>query len=139
MFENVLLPVDLNHDASWSKALPMAKKLAAGGKLHVLGIVHDFGAASVAAYFPKDFEEKALQHMKADLDAFAAAHCADVPVEVHVGHGHVPEKILAAAHQVGADVIVMASHQPDDLRTLLIGSYADKVVRHSDLPVMVVR
>ena len=60
-------------------------------------------------------------------------------VETHVALGHVPETILRIAEQTGADLIVMASHPPNDLKTLLVGSYADKVVRHSPIPVLTVR
>lgn len=141
MFENVLLPIDLNHPASWEKALPMAVRLCGDtGTLHILGIVHDLGSAAVASYLPADFEAQALKRMKADLDAFRDREVpATTRTEVHVGHGHVPEHVLSAAGTVGADLIVMASHPPDDLRTLLVGSSADKVVRHSQIPVLVVR
>lgn len=141
MFDNVLLPIDLNHPASWERALPMAVRFCGeSGTLHVLGIVHDLGAAMVAAYLPENFEKDALQKMKAELDAFIASNVPEGTRAVaHVGHGHVPEHILSAADDVGADVIVMASHPPDDLRTFLVGSHADKVVRHATRPVMVVR
>lgn len=140
MFENVLLPIDLNHPASWEKALPMAVKLCGGGTLHVLGIVHDLGAASIASYLPADFEQSALQKMKVDIEEFIDENVPEGTNAVaHVGHGHVPEHIISAARAVGADVIVMASHPPDELMTFLVGSNADKVVRHADRPVMVVR
>lgn len=141
MTKTILLPIDLNHEASWTKALPMALDLAGeGGTLHLLGIVHDLGTAAVASFLPEGFEQKALQAMKADLDAFAAARVpAGRKTVAHVGHGHVPEQVLTHAKQVGADVIVMASHPPDELMTWLVGSQADKVVRHSDRPVLVVR
>lgn len=141
MFANVLLPIDLNHAASWEKALPMAAKLCgASGTLHVLGIVHDVGSPIVASYLPEDFEAQALQKMKADIDQFIASAVPDgLNAVAHVGHGHVPECILSAADGTDADLIVMASHPPDDLRTFLVGSNADKVVRHSTRPVLVVR
>lgn len=144
MFDNILLPIDLNHPESWEKALPMALRLCAGSdkgcSLHIMGIVHDLGSALVASYLPADFEKKALQHMKADLDTFQAEHVPPgINTQVHVGHGHVPETLLKMADQVGADVIVMASHPPDDLRHLLVGSYAEKVVRHATIPVLTVR
>ena len=56
-----------------------------------------------------------------------------------MGHGHVHETILKVAKKLGADLIVMASHPPDDLRSFLVGSSAEKVVRHADVPVLVVR
>ena len=142
MFDNVLLPIDLNHDASWEKALPLALKLAgATGTVHILGIVHDLGSAAiVSSYLPKGFEEQALQRMETELEAFRDAHVpSGSAAAVHVGHGHVAETVLKTAEDLGADVIVMASHAPDDLRHLLVGSYADKVVRHAVIPVMVVR
>ena len=45
MFSNILLPIDLNHPASWTKALPEALDLqkASGGKLHLMTVVPDFG------------------------------------------------------------------------------------------------
>ncbi len=141
MFDKILLPIDLNHPASWEKALPIALKVAAAtGEIHVLGIVHDLGAAIVQAYLPQDFEKHAIEQMKTDLDAFVADKMpAGVKASVHVGHGHVPETILKTATAIGADLIVMASHAPNDFRTLLIGSYADKVVHYADVPVLVAR
>ena len=141
MFDNVLLPIDLNHPASWDKALPMSLKLVGPtGTLHVLGIVHDIGAAAIASYLPVGFEEKALQKMKEDLDGFLSDNIPQgTKAMAHVGHGHGPEHILSAAKDVDADVIVMASHPPDELMTFLVGSHADRVVRHSDRPVLVVR
>ncbi|MFC4667376.1 universal stress protein [Seohaeicola nanhaiensis] len=141
MFDKVLLPIDLNHPESWTKALPAALNCAGdSGEIHLLGIVHDLGAAMVAAYLPVGFEEKALAEMESGLQAFQASHLAGhARVHVHVGHGHVPETILKEAAKLGADLIVIASHPPGDLGTLLVGSNADKVVRHADRPVLVVR
>ena len=73
MFDNILLPIDLTHPESWEKALPLAAKMCgSGGTLHVLGIVHELGSPLVASYLPRDFEQKMLQDMKAELDAFVA-------------------------------------------------------------------
>ena len=141
MFDNVLLPVDVNHPESWEKALPMARRCAgASGKIHVLGIVHDLGSAMVASFLPKGFEQEAMERLKADLIGFIDREMpSGSNVEVHVGHGHVAETILRTADHIGADLIVMASHPPNDLQTILVGSQADKVVRHANLPVLVAR
>lgn len=141
MFEKVLLPIDLNHRASWETALPAAKRCAGPeGEIHLLGIVHDLGAAMVASFLPEGFEQKAMEKLKEGLEEFAARHLTNgEKAQVHVGHGHVPETILRIADQVGANLIVMASHPPSDFQTLLVGSNADKVVRHSNIPVLVVR
>ncbi|GFE64905.1 universal stress protein [Litoreibacter roseus] len=141
MFDNILLPIDIHHPESWNKALPLAlEAIGKDGQLHILGIVHDLGSALVASYLPPDFEKKALQHMKNDLGEFAKKQVPDhAKVMTHVGHGHVSETILKAAKKVKADAIFMASHPPDELRTFLVGSHANKVVRHAPMPVMVIR
>lgn len=142
MFKSILLTIDLEHAKSWEKALPQAIDLAkaSGGTLHILGIVHDVGSAMVSSYLPADFEVQALQNMKAALDKFVDEHVpSDVGVEIHVGHGHVAEMILKNAKKWDADLIVMASHPPDELRSLLVGSYANKVVRNAKSAVLVVR
>ena len=48
------------------------------------------------------------------------------------------EEILTTARSFGADLIVMASHRPE-LKDYLLGPNAARVVRHSDVSVLVVR
>jgi len=141
MFANILLPIDLKHPQSWEKSLPMAMRLCdEDGAIHLLGIIHDVGAAWAATFLPEDYETQALQMMEDDLRAFVAANVPDsTKAEVRTGHGHVPEQVLEHAEAISADLIVMASHPPDDLRLVFVGSYADRVVRHSPRSVLVVR
>lgn len=140
MFEQILLPIDLQHPESWEKALPAARRLAgAEGTIHLLGIVPDIGSSLVATFLPKGYEVQALKSMKEALDSFADAQLSDARVQTHVGHGHVAETILKKARQIPADIIVMASHKPDELRSILISSHANAVVRHSPVSVLVVR
>ena len=141
MFDRILLPIDINHPESWEKALPAAKRCAGdSGEVHLLGIVHDLGSAVVSSFLPADFEKSAMEKLKAKLGDLAAAEFGDgSKVETHVAHGHVPESILRIAGQIDADLIVMASHPPNDFQTLLVGSNADKVVRHATIPVLTIR
>jgi nucleotide-binding universal stress UspA family protein len=140
MPENVLLPIAVNQPESWQKALPAAIRQAGeGGTIHLLGIVQDFGSSMVATFLPKDYEKTVLEAMKASLNEFAAEHVKGVTVKTHVGHGHIAETILKSAKKLGADLIVMGSQKPDELRSLLLSSYANAVVRHSPISVMVVR
>ncbi|MDO5640997.1 MAG: universal stress protein [Paracoccus sp. (in: a-proteobacteria)] len=141
MFKTVLVPIDVQHDKSWKKVIPVARKLQAdGAELHLLGIVHDVGNAWVASYLPRGYEQRALTEMKAKLRDLVASELPDVEgVKTHVGHGHVAETILEMAERVGADLIVMASRSPDEMRTFRLGSQADRVVRHSPISVMILR
>ena len=85
MFKEILLPVDLNDDSSWRKALPVAVDLCQkfGCKLHVMTVVPSFGMAIVGQYFPKNFEKDALKGADEKLHAFTKQH---VPKEVPCQH-----------------------------------------------------
>lgn len=141
MYKTILLPIDVQHEASWQKAIPVARELLdEGGELHLLGVVHDVGNAWVASYLPKGYEKQALTAMKASLSDLAAKELSgDMRVKTHVGHGHVTETILEMADKISADLIIMASRSPDEMRTFRVGSQADRIVRHSPISVMIVR
>jgi len=136
-----LLQGDINDPARWETGLTAAKRCAGqGGEIHLLGVVHDLGSALISSFLPEGFERKAMEELKAKLGELAdASFSPNETVETHVGHEHVPETILRVAEQIGADLIVMASHPPNDFETLLVGSNADKVVRHSPIPVLTLR
>jgi nucleotide-binding universal stress UspA family protein len=141
MFKDILIPVDLSAESSWSSALPRAVELcqAFGSRLHVLTVVPDFGMTVVAQYFPEEFEHKALEEANENLHAFVRAHVPDdVQVQHIVGHGVIYEEILRVADEIDADLILMGSHRPE-LKDYLLGPNAARVVRHSGRSVLVVR
>ena len=71
---------------------------------------------------------------------FASVNVAkDINVELHLGHGSISEEILKCAKDAGADLIIMASHDPDRVREFLVGSNAERVVNHSPVSVLVTR
>lgn len=63
--------------------------------------------------------------------------CGGLSIERHVARGRVPRTIIQAAHRLGDDLIVMATHGQDALEDYLIGSNTQRVLRHSDHPVLV--
>lgn len=141
MYKEILLPIDLNHESSWRKALPCALELARafGARLHVMTVVPDFGMSIVGSYFPKDYEKKALEAATAALHDFTKKHLPKGASCQHiVSHGTVYEEILGTARTIKADLIVMGSHRPE-LKDYLLGPNAARVVRHADRSVMVVR
>lgn len=142
MFKTILVPVDLSHEESWRRALPLAVEMAeaSGGTLHVTTVVPDFGAALVQDFFPKDFERNSLDHAEAALERLVAEVVPEtVRCELHLEHGAIRTHVLTRAREVSADLIVMASHPPDQLREFLVGSHADWIVRHAPVSVLVVR
>jgi nucleotide-binding universal stress UspA family protein len=62
-----------------------------------------------------------------------------VRVETRVRRGAPVEEILAAAKEIGADLIAMSTHGRSGLGRLLFGSVAEAVLRHAEIPVLVHR
>lgn len=141
MYSDILWPVDLGHESSWIKALPIAVTYAKtfGATLHVMTVIPDFGMSIVGSFFPKGFEKKALQEAQTQLTKFCDDKIpSDVPVQHIIGHGTVYEEILRVAEEINCDLILMASHRPE-LKDYLLGPNAARVVRHADCSVQVVR
>lgn len=142
MFKHILLPVDLNEEHSWEKALPVAVEncMAFDATLHLVTVVPDLGTnAAVAQFFPDDYEEKMLAQMRDELHAFSKTHVPEgVRVQHIISHGTIYKEILDAAKKVQADIIIMAAARPD-LEDYLLGPNAARVVRHAQCSVTVVR
>lgn len=140
MYKAILLPVDLDHESSWKKALPVAVKIADtfGAELHVVSVVQDIRTSMVSQYFPGDFEEKAVRKAADTLNALVKDKIPNRKVKEHVVVGRVFRAIMKCADENGCDLIVMASHRPE-MSDYLIGPTADNVTRHTDKSVLVVR
>ena len=109
MYKSILLPVDLDQESSWKKALPVAIALAglSGATIHLITVVPDLLSSHVAPYFPPGFEAKVEAETKAKLTQFANDKLSGVPHEVHVRSGTIYEQILEAAEEIGCDLIVI--------------------------------
>ncbi|MDH3232814.1 MAG: universal stress protein [Alphaproteobacteria bacterium] len=143
MFNEILVPIDLEEESSWRKALPVAVEMCRkfGTKIHLMTVVPTYGMALVGGFFPKDFEKKAFAAATDKLAAFAKEHVPeDVPVDCVVRQGTIYEEIVNVRAKLGdaCDLIVMASHRPK-LEDYLLGPNAARVLRHSKVTVMVVR
>lgn len=142
MFKCVLLTVDLNHPASWEKAMPQAVELvrASKGQLHIMSVVPDMGTPLVEGFFPADFEKRAIAAASAALDDLVKEHVpSDINIKQHLAFGKIHKKVLKTITQTECDLVIMASHKPDRVREFLVGSNADRVVRRSPVSVLVVR
>jgi nucleotide-binding universal stress UspA family protein len=59
--------------------------------------------------------------------------------EAQVVTGDPADAIVSEATQLGVDLIVMATHGRTGLQHVLLGSVAEKVVRHASCPVLTIR
>lgn len=149
MYKNVLVPIDIQHKSSWIRALPAAVHAAKGqgAKLHVLTVVPDLFAGVDWRYAIRGAQQgsigydvqELMEQAKNRLQELVADQLPKgVDAEVMVRRGTIYEEILQAADEVGADLIVMASHRPS-LKDYLLGPNAARVARHARCSVQIVR
>jgi len=141
MYKDILLPIDLGQESSWQKALPLAVELGKnfGAQLHIMTVVPDHSFHYVSQYFPPGYEEKMIADAEERLRNFASEHIPEnVEAQLIVAHGSIYRQIAKAAEDVGADLILMASHTPD-ATDFLIGPNAEKVLHHFKRSVLIVR
>ncbi|MCF6272345.1 MAG: universal stress protein [Rhodobacteraceae bacterium] len=141
MYKKIFVPVDLNQESSWKSAFPVAVKMAQenGASLAVLSVVPDFGMSIVGSFFPPDYAENVLKEAEKNLKALVDREVpADMEVSSYVRHGTIYKRIIKAADELGADLIVLASHRPET-KDYLLGPNAARVVRHARQSVFVVR
>ena len=124
------------------KAIDAAIELArlSGAKLYAVYVIVPAG------YSPRDFGwEKSLREFLQDEGDKAVAFVEDagktagIKVEPVTLEGHPAEKILEFAEQEDIDLIVMGTLGKTGLERFLLGSVAENVVRHSKIPVLVVK
>lgn len=85
---------------------------------------------STSSPAPRDTLEEQAQELRAGTTA---------RVETSLVYGRVPEHVILEAGRFGAGLIVVASVGHALGRGWLVGSNAERIVQHSDVPVLVVR
>ncbi|MBI1800618.1 MAG: universal stress protein [Chloroflexi bacterium] len=145
MFKKIMVPLDGSELAE--AVLPYVRALAAteGAEVILLRVlvyaIHDFAgvdptfSATIAEANEavRQGTEKYLRELTARLSA------QGLNVSALTADGLVAEAILDCADKTGADLIAMSTHGRSGLARWLIGSVADRVVRGSKVPVLLIR
>lgn len=140
MFKTLLVPVDLTQESSWRKVLPVAVDQARhqNAVLHVMTVV-DINLDIIAVRLPEGFREQHLAQIEQRLATMVKQQIPDdLEVHTHVREGRTYQEILRVGDEIGAELIILASHRPS-LQQYLLGSNAARVVRHAGCSVMIVR
>lgn len=139
MYKKIMVPVDLEHIEKIEKALDGAAELAKSYDLPVCYVAVMGRVPNRVAPSPEKFEAELNMFAREQGDKHGitteckAVPSVDVPVELD-------DKLLEAIDDVGADLVVMASHIPGVADKLhLISSNAAYMVKHSEVSIFVVR
>lgn len=145
MYRRIVVPLDGSSLAE--KALPQAEELAwlTGASIHLIWVV-DYTRLERYGPYALALEYSAAEPMLAEEHAVAVTYlngvvdrlsAAGLTVDSAVVQGRVARELVAASKP--GDVIVMASHGRGGLSRWLLGSVAEDVLRHSAVPVFLVK
>lgn len=136
VFKTILHATDFS-DASL-QALDQARKLARyhGAKLHILHvqIILEARYPTLAIASPVTQAERSTEKLQALL-----TDRDDDTVLATVEHSRAAAAIAEYAENKGIDLIVVGSHGYSGIDRLLLGSEAQRLIRHVSVPVLVVR
>lgn len=139
--QGVMVPVDFSKESIL--AAKFGASLAEEYKtklyvLHVMEPVHPSLRGYIVDF--EQFQQRMIAQAKEDLENVIPKAVKDrIPVEFILEIGHPSYLIVEKAKELGVDVVVIATHGRTGLSYVLLGSVAEKVIRHAPCPVFVIR
>ena len=138
---SILVPIDFSpeSDKALRYAIPFAEQF--GARLTVVYVVQPLPAPDFAT-FPLVMEnDKVVAACRAKL--LERVRRLDLPPRLIektlVRQGQPAQEITDAARTLKADLIIIATHGYTGIKHAVLGSTAERVVRHAPCPVLVVR
>jgi nucleotide-binding universal stress UspA family protein len=137
MYKSILVPLDgsllaeniLTEIETLALLLNAKLNLICVSKAHVLPGVDPTDAQVKVVNTAKEYLETIRERL-------SAKH---IETEVHTPYGNPADKILEVCRRHDVDLIAMSTHGRSGIGRWLLGSVAEKVVRHSDFPVLLLR
>jgi nucleotide-binding universal stress UspA family protein len=139
MFQKLLVPLDGSLVAE--QALPIAAAIAAASHAAVdlIAVHRPQKALATQSAIDRSIQRWADTDRYLERRATGLAHDTKLMVTHSVPSGNPVDCICARASDVDADLIVMTSHGRTGFNRFWLGRVADGVVRHSTIPVLMLR
>lgn len=137
MYSKIMVPVDLAHTDKLDKAIDAAADLAGhyGASLCFVGVTAS--PPSPVAHSSEEYAEK-LEAYAAEQGKAKGLEIATRTVVSHDPARDLDNKLGQAAHELGSDLIVMASHVPN-FAEHIFASNAGYLASHIDTSIFIVR
>lgn len=141
-FQSVLVASDFS--VFTEPCVRLASRLTdPAGRLEVMHVIEDThsplfltGAegADELVRAARESRVRRLEALQSQIDRLHLRASATTYVEA----GNPPSEILARASQLNADLIVVGAHGQQGVRERILGTVADRVLRHAEVPVLLV-
>ncbi|MBW2634795.1 MAG: universal stress protein [Deltaproteobacteria bacterium] len=137
MYKSILVPLDGSKLAE--NILPEVEELALllNARLNLIYVskAHVFPGVD-----PTDAQVRVVSKAKEYLDNLKEQLFAKkIDIEIHTPYGIPAVKIIEVSRRHDIDLIAMSTHGRSGIGRWLLGSVAEKIVRHSEIPVLLLR
>lgn len=149
--KKVLIALDYNSTAQKVAEEGYALAKSMNAQITLLHVISDAAYYSSDIYSPlmgydsftdiKFVETASVEELReAALDYLdkSKQHLNDTTIQTAIKEGDFGEQILETATEINADIIVMGTHSRRGLEKILVGSVAEKVLRHSTIPLFII-
>ena len=145
-FKKIVWPTDFSEPSM--KALEAAEEMARHffAELHLVHVVPPVpvvigqNPGAPTPFSPEKYEQQLEEAGQEALKTLAKEKVwEDLKVLQHVSRGNPADEIVRVAQEVGADLIVIATHGKTGWKRLVFGSVAGKVVGAANCCVMTIR
>ena len=126
---------------------PTSEKIALNGfqlasqlnaEIALLSVVDLTMLITEGAVTPKEFADITINDYKKNQQMLINTVFKDYKVCTFVEEGIPHEVILKVAQEWDANIIVLGTHGRTGISHLIMGSVAEKIVRHSEIPVFII-
>ena len=141
-FKKILFPLDLSESSP--KIAPVVAGVATkfGARIHLLFVARIFEYFSTIYVPPNSInqlEKNITEGAKKKLYEFADEYFRDFPgTQTAVVSGDPAEEIIGFVQSQGIDLVIMGTHGRKGLDKVMFGSVAERVIKSSPVPVLVV-
>ncbi|MES1926184.1 universal stress protein [Salinisphaera sp. T31B1] len=139
MNNRMLVPIDLGHEAVFDLVFSAVAAMAVqyDAEIHLITVVPD--DVAIWPYVPRNSVDEAIEEAGTELREIAQLEFRDgTHWQSTALAGPVAPTVVGRAVDIGAGLIVMASHNPRS-RDILLGGTADRVLRRAPCSVVVLR
>lgn len=140
-FNKILVPVDFSDvsNRAFFVAVDLAKGL--GASLHAVHIVqiHPSSIPESGKINMDEIEAAEEKNANESLDKLIEQHGEGLEISRSLVHGDPVARINKEVKEAHADLIVMGTHGRTGVAHLMMGSVAESVLRHAEVPVMCVK
>ena len=142
MFKKILVPVDIDYPKTaalvYEKALQIAKSQTTEAEIRLVSVMPGYSMPIVASFISDGMLKKAKEQLKTALVGFIEDNCRE-PVTYTIKTGKNWEKIVEAADNWGADLIVVYHNRRRDENEVFSNSCSERVMANANCSVLRLR